>query len=377
MVTMELILTIATILGGITALWFLYEKIIRNKNRLVSLINIQGLPNTETVQLKLLRKVNVFLNNGDIVSAKTVLMEGQKYEDLHANRMLEIIIIEQKYGQIVSALSHIKIVESKIPKDPITSGYVQLELLKLKVYSQCGDLNYIKNNGEKIINLLVIVHERQKIPSVANRLGVYFSVKNNKDKANYFYNLSLNISREYNLKHTEITTRMFMVTSQSLCNIDFGIINPLKEIISIQEEYINAGLSEENLDLWQTHLLKSVVQTLFCESAILYTDGYRVSAYLRLCAANLLVVPAKANAKAEGYADLLNLVQDKNLKKILISAMSADDEDRERFLASTGASPIFLNHLQNVVKPNYTILEKSVWSEFRNYINEQDDSDKK
>lgn len=374
---MELVLAIATILGGITAIWFLLEKYDYTHRRLLGLIKIRSRPSTSSLRLKLLRKVNTFLDNGDISSAKVVLMEGNDFINLHINRMIEIIIIEQKYGQIGLALPHVLIAKKKIGDKSITPELVQLKLLEFKIKNQAGDFDYVEAEGDKLITMLELANEKQKIPSVANRVGVFYSVNNNTERAKHYYNKARRISEEYNLKHTEITTRMFMTMSQCLCRIELNISNPYKEITKIQNDYIREGFSEHNLDLWQTHLMKTIVQTLFCESAILYIQGYINSAYLRLCAANLLVVPAKASKKAEGYADLLNLVQDSKLKELLIMAMSSDDENRERFLASIGVSSAFLVQLQNVVKPNYSLLKNSVWSEFREYVDEHDKNDKK
>lgn len=374
---MTIVSVLVTIVSVVSVVIFYKKNIPKVIKDVNNLTKSKDRPNTKSINLKLLRKVASYLNNGDISSAKTLLKEGSEFTDLHLNKMLEIVIIEQKYGQIDSAIKHYEIAKSKAIADKNNLLIIQLELIKFKLESQKGNLQYIFLHAKSLIQSLEKIKENQKIPSVLNRLGVYYATQEDAENAKNCFNKSIKISKKQKQKHTEITTRMFIVTSQVLCQINLGVDNPLKEIIKIQEDYIFSSLSEKNLDLYQVHLLKSIVQTLFCESAILYMQGCHNKAFFRLCAANLLVVPAKTSPETEGYSDLLNLVRNDKLKKLLTSAMSTSDSGREVFLKSIGASSIFLSQLQELVKPDYTILKKNTWYNFRNFIYLQDKNEDK
>lgn len=113
--------------------------------------------------------------------------------------------------------------------------------------------------------------------------------------------------------------------------VEFGI-EPILKIIDCQNRYVANPLHEENLDLWQAHNLKSIVQCLFVEAAMRLKEGFERSGFAVLVAANLLGGHARSNPTNEGYAELLGAIEPNWLKEVIELAMYTDNLNRDKFI---------------------------------------------
>lgn len=359
---------IAGILGIVTGVWFLVEKAIpylREKNFVLG--KRADKPNTQSINQKLLRKVFGFLNQGDIASSKAILLDGVNFNDAPPKIQLEIIIIEQKYGQLDKALEHIDIAKNNLNEHSIELK-IQLNLTLFKIHNQLGDMGYITSNYNQMLMDLDLINNEQKKPSILNRVAVAFACQSDIYQSWFFLKESIEISNRFNLKHTKITTEMFMIILQEFRGVKCEIKNTIQSIKKCQLDYISTPLGQDNLDLWQADNLKSIVQCIFCEAAIFFNHGDERLGLLRLVAASLLTQYVKSNIHMEGYADLINVINNDKIKEKIKEALLLDDDARSEFYSKNSISVTFLSDLQKFITPTYKILEQDGWLQFREYL---------
>lgn len=147
---MEIILVVATLLGGITAIWSFYDKLFPLLQR-INILSAKRKNNNLTKEI--LREIKEYLNAGDIIAARNLLVGRIGFENAPAQKKLEVIILEQKYGFLEDASEHLKIANNQLQTFS-KKLQAQLSLVELKVNSQKHNFSFVAKNAERVISLL-------------------------------------------------------------------------------------------------------------------------------------------------------------------------------------------------------------------------------
>jgi glycosyltransferase involved in cell wall biosynthesis len=290
-----------------------------------------------------------YMDIGDFISSKNLYLGDVSYKETTYEKQLNVIIIEQKYGLLKEAKEHYEVstnLESFKSLDEKTK--VLFELVNYKIESQLNNHDFVINNYQKIKDNLEKLKENERVFSVFNRAAVSFGVKFNMgmmEKCISYVENNFSIKEN---EHTHATSLMYKVILSFFRNTKLNVENHLNVIQKCQEMYFRSEINNSNIQLWQVHNFKSIIQCLFVESAIDYAQGNEHKWQLKMIAANLLTSKAMSSPKCEGYCSLISLIDDTKLKELISLAMYSDLYHRNEFQKQEllGNVSIYLRYLE-------------------------------
>ncbi|RKZ54460.1 MAG: hypothetical protein DRR16_03175 [Candidatus Parabeggiatoa sp. nov. 3] len=318
---------------------------------------------------EMLESVEAYLDYGDYISAKNLLLGYLPYNDLPIDMKLQIIIIEQKYGLINDARNHIDYIFSHNLETVPTDLRIQLNIVNFKILSQEFKFDEIIASSNKLISLLTDSEYDRFLCPVYSRIGFAYAVKYDLKSSIKYLDLSLAVAQKYNEKHAEITSNMFRSLTHLFRWVDDEFFDSaINNIVATQSLYLT---SPTNINLWQANRLKSTVQCLFIEAAsyLLRRDD---RGWIRLVIAHILTQSAKSHPHAEGYSELLAIIPGDDLRNLIELAIYSDDFHRDKFQKEFLSSvSMYLRDCQEVV---YQIRNPTAgsWKKLRKLINKLD-----
>ncbi|KAB2867989.1 MAG: hypothetical protein F9K37_11240 [Bacteroidales bacterium] len=316
-----------------------------------------------------------YIDSGDYVSAKNILLGIHGFEDAPLNKKLEIIKIEQKSGfigkenSLPGAREHLDmLLEPEYFRHLSNENQNILRLLNIKVLSQEQNHNEVIKQYESVINHISDSNMSQGLKcGIYHRAGIAFGTLRNGLKTRECFERSLEIAKKHNEKHAEITCKMFQSITQSLVGFDLGIIDPIQQLVDCGRKYFEYPT---NHALWQANSFKSSVQCLFAEAAIYLSRGQNRQGLLRLVAANLLSPFAKSHPKSEGYAEIFAIYPNGDLKNWIELAMYPDDINKDKFQRKHERTLVseYLRELRDVIPSLSRNPSYENWNSLRNVI---------
>ncbi len=192
-------------------------------------------------------------------------------------------------------------------------------LMALKLFSQQANKNgarWVVEHYEEVGKWVRCTSDKAKIPTVYSRAGVAYALLDEKTKSKECFERALTLAEQGNgNNHQLITIGVLWAMAAHFRGVEQQIgIPPLDRIIAAQTGYLT---NETSLAFAQAYPLKSSVQCLFAEAAMLLTGQTPENGYLRLAAASVMRRKAYAHPYAEGFAELIALVRDEDTKELL------------------------------------------------------------
>lgn len=288
------------------------------------------------------------LGDSDAYTAINTLLGIKRYQECSDQIMLEVAVIEQKYGLLNQARVHIDYALSSSRLKPTSILALEFLVLDLKVTTQEGRYNLVAKNHKRVESLIKDSNNPELSPllyGIHHRAGVAYAILGKPAQSAQCFRDSMALSEQLPQGHAQTTCRYNQAITQLLRDVDNQMDSPLKEVIDCQLAYLEQPTDRA---FWQANKLKSCLHCLFAEAAILLRRG-DATAYYRLAVANLLVAKANSNAWAEGYAELLALIPEENIRKTIRLAMQPDAQAKNSFQRAYLASGPYLTNISPVI----------------------------
>ena len=312
-----------------------------------------------------------YLDSNMVFPAVSSLLDGREFADAPPEDQLQVLRIYQKFGWIgrvdslISSLVHQRF-EWPEELQP------QLRLVELKLASQRGDFEWVINHHDSVDKALRQTDFPLRRISAFHRLGVAHAVKGDSEKSEAAFTRALELSSANRQDHALCTGKMLRALARAFRtrpsergqrNLTRDVIVTLREV---QSQYLSAPVVR-SLD--QANWRKSSVSCLFAEAAVLLRCSDTTDAgWYVLGLAHLLGHLAVTHAAAEGYAELLGLVDEEWLKSLVNCALRPESETEGAFLVEFARRyPGQLPELQDdIAKLN--VLDIESWEAFRPYF---------
>lgn len=314
-----------------------------------------------------------YMDSGDYITAKNLFLGGMKFEDIPFQEQLNVLIIEQKYGLISDAQKHIEYLYNNDLANISDEQMTLLALVQLKVHSQAHNFKDVIELFPNVLQALKNTGQEVRACSVFNRTGMAYAALGDIDNSKTYLQNGFEIAHGHQENHLIITSKMYQSIAQLFCGVPCGIDNPLKQVTECQNLYFEHPINKNNVILWQTYNFKSIVQCLFCEAAIYLAKGKREIAYIRMTAANLLSPIARSHPKAEGYAELLGIINQMGIRKKVEVAMYPDEVHKDRYQKKITSISLYLKQLQKVVPILYNSPDINKWNNLRSFLTKFDE----
>ncbi len=251
-------------------------------------------------------------NINDVEWAKRIVLGNESnFEELSKEKLIELALVFQKYGQLRKAN---KVWNQASKKWEEASSYsLMLLIIKFKIQIQSGVYNdNVISTGKKIVQLILADNTSKKmLPSIYNRLAICYA--NNGD-----YKTALEMIGESKKMGEELPFTKAATELNELCVTFFGSLSNSEDYISritqIQHDYIQ--FDENNNNKIASNVIKSIALCLFVEGVMKYKNDPASSAKV-FAAANNLQKKSGINSQAEGFAELLHFIRDKDLRSIV------------------------------------------------------------
>ena len=230
--------------------------------------------------------------------------------------LCEVATLCQKAGYVDMAWRFIH--ESLIEKNVALPGLkAHIYLVAMKLFSQQGDEEgaawIIAHHGQ-ILKWLRATGEQGKMPSVYTRTGVAYALLGQLDESAKCFSAATDLGDHAN-EHQRLTIRVLWAIANVFRSVPFPVgCTPIATVVEAQTEYLRHEVTPK---FAQAYPLKSAVQALFAEAAMLMRSNDPQAGYLRLAAAGVMRRKAFAHPKAEGFAELLALIPDGSQKELL------------------------------------------------------------
>ncbi|MEA5259256.1 hypothetical protein VB264_15775 [Arcicella aquatica] len=251
-----------------------------------------------------------------------IINNDEKISDLSTEKIIDLALVYQKYGYLKKASGVCKIANKKESRESACS--LMLLVIKFKINIQQGFLNEETINfGNNIIQSIDRFKLNQKfIPSIYNRIAICYTYIGNRDMALNSISESKKFYKEFPfIKQVVELNELYIeyIFKEKGNNISNNEIDTfIKEITNIQECYIKYEEKENKNQ--PSNVSKSLAVCLFVEGVIQFTHNPTLSVRL-FTVASFLQKKSGTNSQAEGFAELLHLIKDKDLKSIVISFM--------------------------------------------------------
>lgn len=196
-------------------------------------------------------------------------------------------------------------------------------LVALKLFSQQANedgAHWIVKHHAEIIKWLLCTNDKGKIPSVYSRTGVAYALIGDREQSANCFRKAISYAGHSN-EHQLITIGVLWAMAVCFRDVDpqTEAANPLDTVVKAQMDYLKTPVSAA---FAQAYPLKSAVQSLFAEAAMLLRGNNPEKGRLRLAAAGVMRRKAFAHPQAEGFAELIALVPNEDTKELLRFTMN-------------------------------------------------------
>jgi hypothetical protein len=322
---------------------------VQGDNKNISQVAPTNRPIVNTNEDVALANVANYMDAGDYISAKNMLLGGLKFEDMPFHLQVNIVIIEQKHGLIADALKHLNVIYGSALANVADSQVALLDLVRLKVRSQAHDFGEVIKTYQQVAQSLISSKQTRRLASVFNRAGMAYAVLRDTTASRECLQKGLMLARKHNESHFEATSLMYQSIAKYFAGIMCEIQDPLRQIVECQYMYFKHPIDKSNVILWQTYNCKSIVQCLFAEAAMYLARREIERGYIRLTIANLLAPIAKSNPNAEGYAELLSIINQPGIKKLVNMAMYSDESHKDSYQNKITSISVCLKQVKYIV----------------------------
>lgn len=190
-------------------------------------------------------------------------------------------------------------------------------LVALKLFSQQANesgARWIVKHHSEVVKWLLCTNDKGKIPSVYSRTGVAYALIGELKQSEDCFREAIRYAEHTN-EHQLITIGVLWAMATCFRNVEPQTkADPLDTVVKAQMGYLKTPVSTA---FAQAYPLKSAVQSLFAEAAMHLRGRMPEKGRLRLAAAGVMRRKAFAHPQAEGFAELIALVPDKETKDLL------------------------------------------------------------
>lgn len=241
--------------------------------------------------------VENFLEIGDTITAADLVLNEKpisKCSDIDLHRYL---LIKQKFGLPIrkneDVILDTKVKEEKASKQTTRPNFY---LLKIKLLSQQGRFSDVLDQISKIreiaSNELKPALKRRK--QIANTITTGYRPPSKQNNGN---------------SHSKVTSDTLDAIAQYFCTASPGAEVFHKSVQMLRSAQVDYLRQSTDGKYWQTCRIKSAIQALFSEAAILMVhSGHECHGWTRLVAAHLLASRIMITPLAEGYSELLSMI---------------------------------------------------------------------
>jgi len=323
-------------------------------------------------------KVGRYLDLNMVFPAVDRLLDGWEFADVPPEDKLQIIRIYQKFGWINLADSQISSLGHQRFEWP-EELEAQLRLVELKLASQRGDFWWVIAHHASVDKALIRTGFPLRRISAFHRLGVAHAVKGDSEKSEAAFAQALGLSSENKQVHAKWTGKMLRALARAFRTrpAERGQRDLTRELIvtlrEVQSQYLSAPV-DRSLD--QANRRKAFVSSIFAEAAVLLRcSDTRDAGWYVLGLAYLLNQSAATHATAEGYAELLRLVDEEWLKSLVNCALRPELEAEGAFSVEFARKyPDQLPEFQDDIEKKLNVLDIESWKAFRPYFDRRLDS---
>ncbi len=259
-----------------------------------------------------------YADAGFFAEAVAAKISNRNPDEMDKSVLCEVATLCQKAGYVDMAWRFIY--EGLL--DNGTSGpsiKAHTYLVALKLFSQQANedgARWIIKYHNEVVKWLLCTNDKGKIPSVYSRTGVAYALIGDSAQSAYCFRMAVKYAEEHTNTHQLITIGVLWAMATYFREVEPQTEggNPLDTVVKAQMAYLETPVSTA---FAQAYPLKSAVQSLFAEAAMLLRGRTPEKGRLRLAAAGVMRRKAFAHPQAEGFAELIALVREETTKELL------------------------------------------------------------
>ena len=181
--------------------------------------------------------------------------------------------------------------------------------------SQQHEFQKIVSHSKNVLSWLRKTNQKGHIAPALSRTGIAYAVLGERDKSKACFEKAMDIAIN---DHQAITISVFWSLAQRFRGVSYPNNDPNKTVIDAQTRYLQVNADN---NIAQAYPYKSTVQCMFAEATMLMDGLDSNKGWGRLIITYLLRHKAWAHSSSEGYAELIAMVENENIKKQIVSAM--------------------------------------------------------
>jgi hypothetical protein len=314
--------------------------------------------------------VEHLLDAGDRVSAINAILRGGEFAEAGREEQLDVVVICQKLGFLEDARTYLTQVAATGSARPMPLEVkARFKLAELKLLGQEGRFEEVLDLYPAVLRLLSRSGQGARAPQAHHRAGIAHAVLRHPGPASMCFNKAIRAAVTQANPHAAMTCRLMLAIAQAFNRVPQDGSLPLDVIVASQETYLAEPISRV---LWQANRLKSAVQALFTEAAVLLEGRSSYGAgWVRLTVAHLLARQAGSSPTAEGYSELLSLIETARVRDLARAAMRTDDAGRHAFQQHYLMNATYLTACQKCVAI-LTPPDPDTWRQLRAFLSELD-----
>jgi nucleoside phosphorylase len=259
-----------------------------------------------------------YADAGFFAEAVAAKISSRNPEEMDKSVLCEVATLCQKAGYIDMAW---RFIYEGLLDNGASSPAIKAHtyLVALKLFSQQANedgARWIVTHHIEVIKWLLCTNDKGKIPSVYSRTGVAYALIGESEQSADCFREAIRYAEEHSNTHQLITIGVLWAMATCFRDVEpqTEAADPIDTVVKAQMEYLEAPVS---LAFAQAYPLKSAVQSLFAEAAMLLRGSRPEKGRLRLAVAGVMRRKAFAHPQAEGFAELIALVRAENTQELL------------------------------------------------------------
>lgn len=242
---------------------------------------------------------------------------GREPDEVDIEILCEIATVCQKAGYIETSWRFLLEALGRADNPPLSIAVkAHAYWVALRLLSQSGNMYGVIKNFENVVAWLELNNEKGKIAPIYSRAGVAYAVLNNHVESKRCFERAVKHAQMGN-EHQRVTVNVLWAIANYFRSVPFEA-DPIQTVIEAQLHYL---INKVDAHLAQAYPLKSTVQCLFAEGAMLLSGKGMDKGLLRIAAASVMRRRAFSHPDAEGFAELLALIPSLHTRAILRNSM--------------------------------------------------------